>query len=277
MNGLCAAGQGRSRVTRQSDLESVAMGRPLIALLFAVAAVGCAGCVGDDSGKDAFAALLRCPPGIPADSLTGFDRCVVERFRPCTVDRQLSAPFTTRIEYDGDNRVERREVTDPAEATYHYEGRRLGMREQVVTDPALEEYDYDGAGRLVEVRRSITEPMMRTYHYDERGRLDEVEQTITDPHRLTLGYDEAGRVAEVERSGDAPSITRYIYDDSGLIVAEDRDGARMSYEYDNRGRLQTTRGPGAEIVYAYDDAGRLVYVQRSVTDGHTIDLFYEGC
>ena len=199
------------------------------------------------------------------------------------------AERTSRLRYDGLNRVLAAEDASGQTATFTYDeagnlveridraGRALGLT-------------YDGMNRVV----GVSHPLYGDwgFAYDNNGRMTEWTDPMGGVHRGQ--YDVAGRLLQVDDAsgnqtqytydalnrplglvGPGGNETRFERDRLGRIIARANPlGQRVQYRYDSQDNLvQRVNARGQTIDYTYDAIGRLVRVE---TPDDTIDWTYDG-
>lgn len=203
---------------------------------------------------------------------------------PCDTDTQINiTDFDKRIQYDGQNRVQRIEYHDGRVLAYSY---AVEGRQTVVTltdNPADEnrpkmQYRYNAAGFLIQ----WTDSSGIRYDYDLdllgrllRVRVEQAGELIED---IRYTYNEANQVIRESNPLDDSELT-YFYNQQGLLNSiRDEMGNVTTYAYDRFGRLTTVITPlGRTTTYEYDtDFLDIHRPNKIITGGVSYELDWQN-
>ena len=180
------------------------------------------------------------------------------------VSEEVSPAGTvTRYQYDGHNRLKRREIIKKAkrsseicvtEYTYDAVGNLVCMETGNGNEVlSAYTYAYDALNRVTEITDFTGRKTILTYHYS--GQIS----SITDPdgNRRLFNYNDAGEL--IEETDLRGNVTRYTYNALGLTESvTDGMGRTVRYIYLPGGRLEKILYPnGCSQRFTYDRTGRI--------------------
>lgn len=180
------------------------------------------------------------------------------------VSEEVSPAGTvTRYQYDGHNRLKRREIIKKAkrsseicvtEYTYDAVGNLVCMETGNGNEVlSAYTYAYDALNRVTEITDFTGRKTILTYHYS--GQIS----SITDPdgNRRLFNYNDAGEL--IEETDLRGNVTRYTYNALGLTESvTDGMGRTVRYIYLPGGRLEKILYPnGLFQHFTYDLSGRI--------------------
>jgi YD repeat-containing protein len=221
---------------------------------------------------------LACVQNAPAETLSGFGRCVLEAYRPCQIVQDGLHPNMIAVTFDPTGHLASEARTNFQPQAWQYAYDAAGRLTAIEEAGATVQFAYDGLGNVSQRTDAMT---TTTYQYDPAGRLVEVDVANYQPRSTQYRYDDTGRLAEADQTGFEPSATMFTYDAHGQLTQTDRAGFQPNttmYAYDADARVtevdRTNFQPSTER-FTYDASGRLAHVSVTGSAATETDFVYE--
>ena len=241
------------------------------AVLLSTAVTVLAGCSASRADTDrqpgSHGVPLECPPGQPNQTLSPFERCILEYYRPCRIEISVADPRRYELEYTAEGRLASEvERIAGATVTYAYEGGQLVSQRGAGAVRLDSSFEYDADGRLSReilfsgageitylwdgstlTVHDVSRGSTTTFRFAD-GRL--VEVLFGPDDRITLRtsfhYENGFLVERRVESVDGGLVERreYTYE-AGLVTVShitDPELPELRYEYDDEDRLVRAAG-----------------------------------